>query len=100
MRPDPHPLCVAEGRIDFDLVMRAQSVAALKIELAEAWRPIAEAQSPDCPVLSFLGSSAAIGAIAPGRVSLAISRRFVYEFLCSEVLIGVLSQQPGIDCPS
>jgi hypothetical protein len=34
MRPDPHPLRVAEGRIDFDLVMRAQSGAALKVELA------------------------------------------------------------------
>ena len=34
LRPQVHPLRVAEGRIDVDLVMPPQSVAALEIELA------------------------------------------------------------------
>ena len=36
LRPEPHPLRVAAGRIEFDLVMPPQSVAALKIELARS----------------------------------------------------------------
>ena len=34
LRPQAHPLRVAEGRIEFELVMPPQSVAALKIERA------------------------------------------------------------------
>ena len=36
LRPEVHPLRVAEGRIEFELVMPPQSVAALKIELARS----------------------------------------------------------------
>jgi xylan 1,4-beta-xylosidase len=36
LRPEPHRLRVAAGRIEFDLVMPPQSVAALRIELARS----------------------------------------------------------------
>ena len=36
LRPQVHPLHVAEGRIEFELVMPPQSVAALKIGLARS----------------------------------------------------------------
>ena len=36
LRPEPHQLRVAAGRIEFDLVMPPQSVAALRIELARS----------------------------------------------------------------
>jgi xylan 1,4-beta-xylosidase len=36
LRPEPHPLRVSEGSLEFDLVMPPQSVAVLKIELASS----------------------------------------------------------------